>query len=824
MIRRVREDLPTGRVTFLFTDVEGSTPLLHELGDQAYGDALAEHRRVVRQAFRAHGGVEVDTQGDAFFVVFPTASAALAAARDCQRALSDGSIRVRMGIHTGTPRLIEEGYVGMDVHKAARIAAAGHGGQILLSQETREQVEFDVSDLGEHRLKDFAEPICLFQLGRERFPPLRTISNTNLPRPASSFIGREFEVAEVATLLRGGARLLTLTGAGGSGKTRLAIEAAAELVPEVRNGVFWVGCASLRDPRLVLDTIARALGAKDGLAEHIGEREMLLLLDNLEQVIQAAPALAALAEACPNLILLITSRELLRVRGEVVYPVLPLSDPAAVELFCERSRLDPDETIAELCRRIDNLPLAVELAAARTSVLSPIQIQDRLSGRLDLFKGGRDADARQRTLRATIAWSHDLLTAREQRLFGCLAVFRGGCSVEAAEHICEAEVDTLQSLVDKSLLRHRGERFWLLETIREYAAERLDTSTDADEIRRRHAEYFLALAEETEPGLRGRAPWQSVERLANEEDNLRAALDHLQASRETEALLRLVGALGRFWSLRAAGSEGRQRLEAALAIDERATPARAKALLEAASLDHSGGNPARAKIRAEQALTLNRQFGDAWGIARSMGVLSSIALDVEGDLPKAQQILEETIERFRDIGHDHHALIATGNLALVRKLRGDRDGARALWEDVLRQARASRDEYMETTALDDLAEYAIDEGRVDDGLSMLQQSIRVSTRLTRAVRIHENLLGFAYALAAQKKPEIAAQLLAFSTMRIEQTQSVTPYGVAHVAEMKEKTLTLIRDDLEGDALAEAWEQGRRLSDEEALALAVDSID
>src|SRR5437764_7616604 len=260
-------DLPSGTVTFLFTDVEGSTKLLHELGAAAYSEALAEHRRILRRAFDANRGVEVDTQGDAFFVAFPTAAGALEAAHEGLASLAAGPIRLRIGIHTGTADLTPEGYVGEDVHKAARIAAAGHGGQVLLSKETRELAAIEVKDLGEHRLKDFAEPVWIFQLGSARFPPLATISNTHLPRPASSFVGREREVDEVLAMLRDGARLLTLTGPGGSGKTRLAIEAAADLVSEFRNGVFWVALAPLREPALVPDTIAQTLGAKDGLAD-----------------------------------------------------------------------------------------------------------------------------------------------------------------------------------------------------------------------------------------------------------------------------------------------------------------------------------------------------------------------------------------------------------------------------------------------------------------------------------------------------------------------------------------------------------------------------
>src|SRR6266511_2983470 len=607
-----RDDLPTGTVTFLFTDVEGSTKLLRKLGAEAYSKALAEHRRVLREAFARHGGVEVDTQGDAFFYAFAEAKDAAAAAAEAQEALASGPIQVRMGIHTGEPHLTEEGYVGEDVHKGARIASAGHGSQVLLSKETRELVELEVADLGEHRVKDFSEPVWIFQLGRERFPPLKTISNTNLPRPASSFVGREREVAEVVSLLRDDARLLTLTGPGGSGKTRLGIEAAAELVSEFRNGVFWVGLAALRDPALVTETVAQTVGAKDGLAEHIGEREMLLLLDNFEQVVDAAPGLSPLLQACPSLRLLVTSRELLRVQGEVEYAVPPLAEPEAVELFCTRSGFAPDETIAELCRRLDDLPLAVELAAARTSVLSPAQTLERLSKRLDLLKGGRDAEVRQRTLRATIEWSFDLLSAEEKELFARLAVFGGGCTLASAEAVAEANLDVLQSLVDKSLLRHTEDRFWMLETIREYALERLEESREAEDL--------LSLAEEAEPHLReemlrGGTDW--FDRLEREVDNLRGALDWLEGSSEGEAAQRLAGASAEFWCGKEHVAEGRRRLESALQADGRPTAARAKALIGAAHMARDRGNASLARIRAAEALALYQNLEEGEGFLGS---------------------------------------------------------------------------------------------------------------------------------------------------------------------------------------------------------------
>jgi predicted ATPase len=513
----------------------------------------------LRATFAAHGGLEVDTQGDAFLYVFADPEAALAGAAAGQRALASGPVQVRMGLHTGKAQVTGEGYAGRELHRAARIAASGHGGQVVVSASTQALVHGDaqLAGLGEHRLKDFPEPVVLFQLGQERFPPLKTISNTNLPRPVSSFVGRAREQEELVDLLSNGKRLVTLTGPGGSGKTRLAVETATELIPAFAAGVFWVELAPLRDPALVVETIAQVLGAKDGPVEHVGEREMLLLLDNFEQVIDAATELGPLLERCPKLRLLVTSRKLLRIDGEVEYSVLPLQEPEAVALFCERSQLEPDETVAEICRRLDELPLAIELAAARASVLSPEQMLERLAQRLDLLKGGRDADDRQRTLRATIEWSYELLSGDEQRLFTGLAVFRGGCTLEAAEEVAGADLDTLQSLVEKSLLRHTDERFWMLETIRAYAWERLSESSDEAELRRRHALLAVEFAESNFQELKDGGDQAALSaQIDTERDNLRAALEWARDEGEDDVLLRLAAPLARYWSGRGLYEEG----------------------------------------------------------------------------------------------------------------------------------------------------------------------------------------------------------------------------------------------------------------------------
>ena len=649
----MRHDLPTGAVTFLFTDVEGSTKLLHELGAEAYSEALAEHRRIVREACAAESGVEVDTQGDAFFFAFASAPAAVAAAQAITDALAPSLIHLRIGLHTGTPLVTDEGYVGDDVHLAARLGASGHGGQVVLSKTTRELVDgLSLTDLGEHRLKDVEGAVSIFQLGSEDFFPLKTISNTNLPRPASSFVGRNAELDEVLSHLGSGARLLTLTGTGGSGKTRLALEAATTLVPSYKAGVFWIGLASLRDPALVTETIAQTLGARDGLAEHIAERELLLLLDNLEQVIEAAPELSALVTACPNLTLLVTSRELLRVQGEVEYAVPPLASPEAVSLFCQRSRLEPSDEIAKLCARVDNLPLAVELAAARTKALSPAQILDRLTSRLDLLKGGRDADPRQQTLRATIAWSYELLSEEEQRRFRELSVFGGGCTLEAAEEVADVSLDTLQSLVEKSLLRFTDERYWMLETIREYAGERLQESGEAVAPRLRHAGWCCELAER----LGGMPPDRRLDddlgSLPDEMDNVRSALAWAWESGNDELALRFGPACLRYWMDRALFHEATSWLEQSTLRDADAPPRIRLDALRAAGVIAFWilADTALADERWSQALTLANELPNTeeivWWIER---MRAGVAWD-RGDLELALTLLEQNLAKAREKG------------------------------------------------------------------------------------------------------------------------------------------------------------------------------
>jgi predicted ATPase len=671
----VRE-LPGGTVTFLFTDIEGSTRLLHELGAERYADDLAAHRRVLRQAFARHGGVEVDTQGDAFFVAFPTAPGALAAASEAQEALE---IPVRMGLHTGTPLLTEEGYVGPDVHRAARIAAAGHGRQVLVSASTAVLLESSntvLLDLGEHRLKDLSAPERIYQAGEEEFPRLKTLYQTNLPVPATPFLGRESELAAVAELLaRDDTRLLTLTGAGGSGKTRLALQSVAAAADEYPQGVWWVPLAEVRSPADVLPAAARALGGGGPLGTVIGDRRLLVLLDNFEHVVDAAAEVAALLEACPRLDVVITSRERLRLAGEQVYPVPVLARGDSHGLFVARARaaapdFEPDEHVDELCARLDDLPLAIELAAARTALMTTAQLVERLGKRLDLLRGGRDAEFRQRTLRATIEWSYELLDADEQELFTALSVFAGPWTLESAERVCEADVEVLESLVDKSLVRRtESGRLFMLETIREFAAERLSPERREVLLSR----LLDALIETFEAAnLRPESPRRPEMELAQEErPNLDVAVRWALEAGEADAGLRLMWMLEMYWMTNDPFA-GRERVDALLsAAGDSVDPAAlARALrFRGASFDFTHESEL-AEPEYQRAMEVFQAAGEELEATHIRHRLAFTALH-HGDLERAKQLASVDLELGRRAGNRRAESMALSVLGGVAFAEGD---------------------------------------------------------------------------------------------------------------------------------------------------------
>jgi predicted ATPase len=816
----VARELPSGTVTFVFTDIEGSTRLLHQLGAGPYADALAEHRRALRDAFVRHEGVEVDTQGDSFFVAFSTAPAAVAAAAEAQQLLGAGPIRVRIGIHTGTPHVTEEGYVGADVHRAARVAAAGHGGQILLSSSTASLAGVDsLRDLGEHRLKDLAAPERIYQLGGEVFPPLSSLQQTNLPVPATPFLGRERELDEVTALLAiGDARPLTLTGPAGAGKTRLALQAAAEASDHYPDGVFWAPLAALRDSKLVMEEAAHALEARNGLAERIGDRRLLLILDNFEHVIDAADELAGLLAACPSLQLLVTSRELLRVPGEQAYPVPTLESQDATALFTARARaadprFEPTLIVEQLCSRLDNLPLALELAATRVTVLSPGQLLDRLSKRLDLLKAGRGVDPRQQTLRATIEWSYDLLDEEERLLFERLSVFRGGCALEAAEEISDADIDTLQSLIDKSLLRRQEERFWMLETIREYAAERLDQQDRAHALAKRHAEYFLALVEKAARG----SPDGDVEegrRLRHDLDNLRSALMWLAGAGDVESELRLATAA--FWNLWPLASLRELKawlvsaLERAGGVDSRF---RAEALGATALAAANLGESDDARQYARKSLILASERDDQRQIEWALRVLS---FD-EPDLDERRRLLQECERLNRELGNDAGLGWVTLLLGWTHFDEGRFDEAHDRFEEAAAIFTELGKRWEATNAEIDIAYALIANCAYEHAAPILEEALQSAIELESLALTLEALIAVG-SVRVQTEPAAGARLLsAASTIGEANGQPLDSRLRRLVAETAERQA---RERL-ADGFEHEWEAGSGLTLEQAVALALD---
>jgi predicted ATPase/DNA-binding SARP family transcriptional activator len=873
--------LPTGTLTLVATDIEGSTRLLSELGVDGYARALEEHRRALRDTFAVHDGVEVDQQGDAFLVVFARPQDAVAAAADAQRAHAGGPVRVRIGIHTGTPTLTEEGYVGLDVHRAARVMAAGHGGQVLVSQTTCDLLDGTIGmrDLGKHRLKDLTAPQRLYQLLIEGlpdgFPALKTLEAqpTNLPVQPSPLIGRERELAEVCSLLRrSDIRLLTLTGPSGSGKTRLGLQAAAELLGEHDSGTFFVGLAPVTEPELVLPTIAQALGLQEWpgrtisetLRDYLERKTLFLLLDNLEQVVEAAPAIADLLSSCPKLSILTTSREALRLAAEREYPVDPLWSQDALALFAERARtskpdftLTPDKEalVREICSRLDDLPLAIELAASRVKLLPLEALRARLDKRLSLLtKGARDAPERQRTLRAAIDWSFKLLAEDEQALFARLGVFPGSFSLEAAEAITGGDLEGIGSLLDKSLLRQAEgpasePRFFLLETIREYANERLRASGELDDLRRRHTEHFVSFAEEV--ASRGRSPeerlWKA--RMRAERSNLRAVLARALETDDLEPSLWLVGLLWGWWEDLGWGEETRAWLDQALPRAPRPTLARCVALIEAGRLDECFGEYDRAltryeqarriaqktgeskweanalssvgwrlaysgranegRSRCEEALALARELPDELTIAGALNNLSGV-LVVEGNFVGARTLQEECLAIRRRAGAQGSIANVLGNLGWVAINQGEYAEAAKFLDEGLSIAREIGDSWHAVVMLTNLAWVELLQGSAADAEALFVKALTGLEEVGRDPRAcAECLLGLAGSTLELGDLGRAARLAAAGEVLVEQLGSTLAEPEARV---RERVRTAVEQA--------AWAEGRKLTLDQALSLAL----
>ena len=776
-------EFPTGTVTFLFSDIEKSTLLLQRVGDAEYARILSDHWRILRAAITGGGGQELLYQGDGGFAVFRSARAAVLSAIAAQRALAshrwpnETPLLVRMGLHTGEPVSSSDGFVGLDVHRAARICDVGHGGQILISRTTSDLLQGEPSadialkDLGMHRLKDLHRPEQIFQILhpdlRAEFPRLLSLDlvPNNLPYQLTTFIGREQQIEEVRRHLAAD-RLVTLTGPGGGGKSRLAIQVAAQSVDSFPEGAWLVELDTLRDPELVPQAVASTLGIREqpghtlttALVERLAGRRLLLVLDNCEHLLGACAELAdVLLKACPLLCILATSRQALGILGEIPLLIPPLSLPdsertafddlrrcEAIRLFVDRATamsggfvLTPENAaaVAGICARVDGMPLAIELAAARTHVLPLDQILLRLDNMFRLLTtGGRTSIPRHRTLRATLDWSYDPLPASEQMLLRRLSVFAGGFTLAAVEDVCVGEglpreeiLDTLSQLVDKSLVvAHSSDvnaRYRMQETVRLYGGNRLAESGEASEIRARHCEFFLILAEAAEPHFRGPKQAEWLGHLEREDANLLAALHWAGTERsEAERCLRLAGALWRYWAIRGYFSEGRQILEGALSEASGASAARAKALHASGYLAYRMDDLPAARMRLQDAVSLFRELDDDPGTAFCLTSLGVVARE-SGKYAEAVALLEEALALARRMGDKWTLSRSLGSLGVVEEFRGNYSKAARLFEESLQASHRVSDAFGIAYALEHLGAVTAMQGRHEEARTMLEQAL-----------------------------------------------------------------------------------------------------
>ena len=814
-------NLPSGTVTFLFTDIEGSTQRW-EHHPQQMKAAVERHDAIMREAIETNAGFVFRMEGDAFRAAFDTALPALNAAVQAQRALETepwvpeiAPLRVRMALHVGAVEVRDGDYVGPSLNRIARLLSTAYGGQTVLTKAAEQLVRDNLppgvalEDMGEHQLKDLIRPEHIYQvvvLGlASEFPPLKTLDSrpNNLPRQATALIGREREVAQVCALVRRpDVALVTLTGPGGTGKTRLGLQAAAEMLDDFSDGVWFVDLAALTDHTLVIPTVARVLGVKesagraliDTLKDYLREKHTLLVLDNFEQVVSAATQMSLLLAACPRLKVIVTSRLPLRVSGEHEYPVPPLSLPdpdhlpplerltqyEAVRLFIERAvAIKPDfqvtnenaPAVAEICARLDGLPLAIELAAARIRLFPPQALLNRLTSRLKVLTGGgRDLPARQQTLRAAIGWSYELLEEGEKQLFHRMAVFQGTRTFEALEAVCDfdgkLQVDLLEGvegLVSKSLVQQhenaRGEaRFSVLETIQEYAKEKLAESGEEEALRRQHLSYYLGLVFEAEPHLTGAGQLAWLERLEEEYDNIRAALRWAReegARGDAEQGLRLAGSMGRFWGILGKYREGREQLEGALSSvpepeagndapepvrteDKELARARARALYAVGGIAHNQGDLAAAQLNMEKALEMARYAGDRMLIAECLNDLAMLA-SMAGDYSREHSLHEQSLAVLMETGDKTGAAASLRNLGHTAELKEDYAAARSLYEQSLTAAREAGNTALVAALLGDLASAAYEEGDLTAARSLQEQSLAI-------LRETGNRTGLAYGL------------------------------------------------------------------------------
>lgn len=866
-------NLPTGVVTFLFTDIEGSTRLVQALGD-GYLPVLEAHNRILGDAVSANGGIGLKTEGDSLFAVFEAADRAALACLDAQRGLvehgwpEDGMVRVRMGLHTGTGTLGGADYVGLDVHRAARISDAAHGGQIVLSEPTAVLIErhlppgCSLRDLGKHRLKDLLDPETLFQIDAEGletdFPELRTLDAipNNLPLQLTSFVGREEELAEAIGLLEA-CRVLTLTGPGGTGKTRLSLQVAAESADGFADGVYFVSLSPVTDPAVVPSAILTALGLqvsskdmspRDHLVDHLSGKSALLVLDNFEQLLGAAPLVAELVRCSPRSKFLVTSRSPLRITGEQEMPVPPLAIPQtasdlasltgseAVNLFAERAMaVRPDFAVTaenaadvlELVRRLDGLPLAIELIASRVRLLPVRTIVERLDTKMLSF-GAVDLPDRQRTIDGAISWSYDLLTDPQKELFACLSVFAGGARLEEIEKVCadtEASgmdlLDGLEALIDQSLLATvtspAGPRFRMLHVIREYAAVRLAETGKESELRTRHLAAYAEMVEAVGPELlrKDRRIW--LDSIQADHDNIRAALEWGQGQ-EVDLVLRLASGTWRFWQARGHLFEARRRLETALAQPGGSRQCRAKAMEAMGGILWWQGKMEECEGVYRQTLDTQREIGEPAEIANAL-YNHSLALAATGVADESWNELEEAEAIYRELDDPAglgNVLWGKGNWAMFM---GDNERTRELHLRSAEHYRRAGNEFGLGWSLYEIAYVSYKMGEAASGWPYTKEALELFASAKDVSGIVLLTLAAA-AIALEVGDTTRAMRLAGGHHRLRES-SGTDIAISEENEVPGLEPESLKA-LEGE-LAAAYAEGQAMTQEELVAYALDWV-